>query len=127
MFVLFTLRKRERELRDSTNPKRRLPLRRGRVSKQLLVPEHIPKPPYVGSKLLPEISKEHQIHDSEGIAHMKAACELAARVVDYAGTLVRVRIDNLYLFVKFEIHFISKKFKFFSIFNYVPVSVGSLV
>lgn len=109
MFVLFTLRKRERELRDSTNPKRRLPLRRGRVSKQLLVPEHIPKPPYVGSKLLPEISKEHQIHDSEGIAHMKAACELAARVVDYAGTLVRVRIDNLYLFVKFEIHFIKQE------------------
>lgn len=40
--------------------------------------------------MLPEISSEYQIHDSEGIARMKAACELAARVLDYAGTLVRV-------------------------------------
>lgn len=66
------------------------PLRRGRVSPRLPVPDHIPKPPYVGSSQLPEISKEHQIHDAEGIARMRAAGELAARVLDYAGTLVRV-------------------------------------
>lgn len=67
-------------------------MRRGKVSQQLPVPDHIPQPPYVSSKLLPEISSQHQIHDPEGIARMRAACELAARVVDYAGTLVRVRI-----------------------------------
>lgn len=62
------------------------------MSQRLPVPDHILKPPYVGTNILPEISKEYQIHDSEGISHMRAACELAARVLDYAGTLVRVRI-----------------------------------
>lgn len=62
------------------------------------MPDHIPKPPYVGSRILPDISKEHQIHDEEGLARLKAACELAARVVDYAGTLIRVRIfANFYV------------------------------
>lgn len=55
------------------------------------MPDHIPKPPYLSSNILPAISSEHQIHDAEGIARMRAACELAARVLDYAGTLVRVR------------------------------------
>lgn len=30
------------------------------------------------------------MHDKESIIHMKAACELAARVLEYAGTLVKV-------------------------------------
>lgn len=30
------------------------------------------------------------MHDKESIVHMRAACELAARVLDYAGTLVKV-------------------------------------
>lgn len=86
---------RERELQTSPTSKRRAPLRRGKVSQRLPVPDHIPKPPYVGSRILPDISKEHQIHDEEGLARLKAACELAARVVDYAGTLIRVRICEL--------------------------------
>ncbi|PIN09499.1 putative methionine aminopeptidase [Handroanthus impetiginosus] len=84
----------ERQLRASPTSKRRPPLRRGKVSQRLPVPDHIPKPPYVGSKLLPEISSEHQIHDAEGLDHMRAACELAARVVDYAGTLVRPSVTT---------------------------------
>ncbi|KAK6133864.1 hypothetical protein DH2020_032414 [Rehmannia glutinosa] len=86
--------RRERELRTSPTSKRRPALRRGKVSQRLLVPDHIPRPPYVGSELLPDISKEHQIHDSEGLARMRAACELAARVVDYAGTLVRPSVTT---------------------------------
>ena len=74
-----------------TKVKRRPPLRRGKVSPCLPVPDHIPKPPYVGSNILPEISSEYQVHDAEGIACMRAAGELAARVLKYAGTLVRVR------------------------------------
>lgn len=70
-------------------------MRRGRVSPPLPVPDHIPKPPYVGSSDLPEISKEHQIHDEEGIARMRAAGELAARVLEFAGTLVRVKPSEL--------------------------------
>ncbi|KAL0446915.1 UNVERIFIED_CONTAM: Methionine aminopeptidase 1B, chloroplastic [Sesamum latifolium] len=86
--------RRERELRTSPTSKRMPPLRRGKVSQRLPVPDHIPKPPYVSSKLLPEISSEHQIHDAEGLARMRAACELAAQVVDYAGTLVRPSVTT---------------------------------
>lgn len=80
-----------RQLESSTNIKRKIPLKRGRVSPRLPVPDHIPRPPYVGTNELPELSSEPQIHDAEGIARMRAACELAARVLEYAGTLVRVR------------------------------------
>lgn len=90
--VIVIIISRQRELQSTTKFRRRPPLRRGRVSPRLPVPDHIPKPPYVDSGVLPEISSENQIHDSEGIARMRAACELAARVLDYAGTLVRVRI-----------------------------------
>lgn len=83
---------RERELQSTKKFKRRPPLRRGRVSPPLPVPDHIPKPPYFGSPLLPELASEYQIHNSDGIAHMRAACELAARVLDYAGKLVKVRL-----------------------------------
>lgn len=55
------------------------------------MPDHIQKPPYTSSTLLPEISSEYQIHNAEGIAHMRVACELAAQVLGYAGTLVKVR------------------------------------
>lgn len=86
--------KRSRELTDSGKLKKRPPLRRGKVSARLPVPDHILKPPYVGSDILPELSKEHQIHDDEGIAHMRAAGELAARVLEFAGTMVRPSITT---------------------------------
>ncbi|GER29865.1 methionine aminopeptidase [Striga asiatica] len=86
--------RRQRELQTLPKAKRRPPLRRGKVSKGLLVPDHIQRPPYVGSPLLPDIANEHQIHDAEGLARMRAACELAARVVDYAGTLVRPSVTT---------------------------------
>lgn len=76
-----------------TDVKKRPPLRRGRVSPPLLVPDNIPKPPYFGSNAVPEISSDYRIHDSDGIAKMRAACELAARVLNYAGTLVKVRLS----------------------------------
>ncbi|PSR88247.1 Methionine aminopeptidase [Actinidia chinensis var. chinensis] len=86
--------RRERELQTSTTATRRPPLRRGKVSQRLPVPDHILKPPYVGSSLLPELSSEHQIHDSDGVSRMRAACELAARVLDYAGTLIRPSVTT---------------------------------
>ncbi|KAM0961408.1 hypothetical protein ACFX15_020241 [Malus domestica] len=87
--------KRERESRQLA-PKvgRRPPLRRGRVSPQLPVPDHIPRPPYVGSSLLPEIACERQFPGSEGIDDMRAACELAARVLESAGKLVKPSITT---------------------------------
>ncbi|XP_074383506.1 methionine aminopeptidase 1B, chloroplastic-like isoform X5 [Apium graveolens] len=41
-----------------------------------------------------EISSEYQIHNAEGIDNMRAACKLAARVLDYAGTLVRQSVTT---------------------------------
>lgn len=61
------------------------------------MPDHIPKPSYVESSKVPKISSELQIPDSNGIVKMKKACELAARVLDYAGTLVRVSKDWIFL------------------------------
>ncbi|KAL8138076.1 hypothetical protein V2J09_004077 [Rumex salicifolius] len=78
----------------ATKSSRRPPLRRGRVSPSLPVPDHIQRPPYVGSASLPELSREYQTHDSEGIACMRAACQLAARVLEYAGTLVRPSVTT---------------------------------
>ncbi|XP_078428478.1 methionine aminopeptidase 1B [Wolffia australiana] len=86
--------RRLRELQSSTKTKKIQPLRRGKVFGRLLVPDHILKPPYVGTNVLPELSSEHQIHDEEGIEQMKAACELAARVLEYAGTLVRPSVTT---------------------------------
>lgn len=64
-------------------------LKPGKVSPQLPVPQHIQKPPYVNSRFLPEVAQGSQIHDAEGIACMRASGQLAARVLDYAGTLVK--------------------------------------
>lgn len=75
---------------------KRPPLRRGKVSPCRPVPEHIPRPPYVGSPTIPEISRDYQMHDSKGIYRMRAACALAAQVLDYAGTLVKVRFLDLH-------------------------------
>ncbi|XP_024461720.1 methionine aminopeptidase 1B, chloroplastic isoform X3 [Populus trichocarpa] len=86
--------RRERELQKTVKFRKRPPLRRGRVSPRLPVPDDIPKPPYLGSNELPDISSEHQIHDSEGIVKMRAACELAARVLDNAGKLVRPSVTT---------------------------------
>ena len=77
------------------------------MSPRLPVPDHIPKPPYLSSNILPEISSERQIHDAEGITRMRAACELAARVLDYAGTLARVRNYNFFVFVLHPFFFLS--------------------
>lgn len=74
-----------------TKSRKRQPLRGGKVSGRLPLPDHILKPPYVGSNKLPELSSEYQVHDDEGIAQMRAACGLSARVLDFAGTLVRVK------------------------------------
>ncbi|CAN6269215.1 unnamed protein product [Urochloa humidicola] len=80
---------RSRGAQESGQPKKRAPLIRGTVSPPLPVPGNIPRPPYVGTKDVPGIAKEIQMHDKESIVHMKAACELAARVLEYAGTLVK--------------------------------------
>ena len=91
ILILMLTETETRRSKESEQPKKRAALIRGTVSPPLPVPGSIPRPPYVGTKDVPEIAKEIQMHDKESIVHMRAACELAARVLEYAGTLVKVR------------------------------------
>uniref|UniRef100_A0A0D3GRG7 Methionine aminopeptidase n=1 Tax=Oryza barthii TaxID=65489 RepID=A0A0D3GRG7_9ORYZ len=79
---------------SSASSKKRPPLRRGKISPQLPVPEHIPRPSYVGSNRPQELSSVRQIHSAEGIAGMRAACKLAARALDFAGTLIKPSVTT---------------------------------
>ncbi|CAH8317460.1 unnamed protein product [Eruca vesicaria subsp. sativa] len=64
-------------------------LKPGNVSPRRPVPFNINKPPYVESFTVPGISSGLQIHDKKGIESMRASGRLAARVREYAGTLVK--------------------------------------
>lgn len=85
---------------------RRPQLTRGKVSPHLEVPKHIPRPPYVGSRKAPAFLDEFQIQDAEGIERMRASGQLAARVRDYAGTLVKVNTFSVSCFLSTALHLI---------------------
>lgn len=68
-------------------------LRPGKVSPHLHVPDHIPRPPYVNSRHSPGIASGSEVHDERGIECMRASGKLAAQVLEYAGTLVKVDLN----------------------------------
>lgn len=78
----------QQEQSEAANQRPRI--QRGKVSSRLPVPKHIKRPPYVNSPQAPTFVDDYQIQDAEGIVGMKAAGLLAARVLNYAGTLVQV-------------------------------------
>eukprot|EP00252_Welwitschia_mirabilis_P018410 TRINITY_DN40919_c0_g1_i1.p1 TRINITY_DN40919_c0_g1~~TRINITY_DN40919_c0_g1_i1.p1 ORF type:complete len:360 (-),score=55.10 TRINITY_DN40919_c0_g1_i1:272-1351(-) len=90
----FFLKRRVRELDESEWPHKYSKLKRGIVSPPLPVPDHILKPPYVNSKRIPNMGAGPQIHDAEGILRMRASGQLAARVLEFAGTLVKPGIKT---------------------------------
>ncbi|GJP34525.1 hypothetical protein CLOM_g18962 [Closterium sp. NIES-68] len=65
------------------------PLKQGNLSPTRPVPPHIPRPPYADSGVAPPWTMDPQVHGEEGIRRMREAGELAARVRDHAGTLVK--------------------------------------
>lgn len=65
------------------------PLVKGVVSPRRAVPAGIPRPPYAESGVAPGWNDDYQIQDAEGIQRMRAAGQLAARIRDHAGTLVK--------------------------------------
>jgi len=65
-------------------------LRPGKVSPPRQVPKHILRPPYVDSMVPAGIVSGPQVHDKKGIECMRASGRLAAQVLQYAGTLVKV-------------------------------------
>lgn len=75
----------------------RTPLKKGRVSPKLLVPDSIRKPPYADSGELPQFVSEFEIHDEEGIAKMRRSCKLAAQVLEFASSLVKPGVTTDYI------------------------------
>jgi methionyl aminopeptidase len=68
---------------------KRAPLEPGTVSPPRPVPASILRPPYADSGRMPDWDARPQRHDAAGLEKMRAACRLAAQVLDHAGTLVR--------------------------------------
>uniref|UniRef100_A0A7N0TSK8 Methionine aminopeptidase n=1 Tax=Kalanchoe fedtschenkoi TaxID=63787 RepID=A0A7N0TSK8_KALFE len=75
--------------RDQTAGNKRPRLKPGKLSPRRLVPDHILKPPYVNTRQAPGIASGPEVHDQNGIEAMRASGRLAARVLEYAGTLVK--------------------------------------
>lgn len=67
----------------------REPLKMLPVTPMRPVPPEIKRPPYADSGKLPSVDRRPQVHTPEGLVKMRAACKLAAEVLNYAGTLVR--------------------------------------
>ena len=80
-----------RNLDELPNAKRER-LKPGKVSPHRPVPGHILRPPYVKSKQPPGIASGPEVHDEKGIEFMRASGRLAAQVLEYAGTLVKVTL-----------------------------------
>ncbi|KAL3722145.1 hypothetical protein ACJRO7_034498 [Eucalyptus globulus] len=72
-------------------------LRPGKISPCRPVPDHILRPPYVGSRQPPGIASGLEVHDEKGIECMRASGKLAAQVLEFAGTLVKpgIRTDEI--------------------------------
>ncbi|CAM6009931.1 unnamed protein product [Sphagnum balticum] len=92
--LLFNRRLEQQEKLVEESRRWHLKLQQGKVSPQLPVPKHIPRPPYVGSSKAPPFLDQFQIQDVEGIERMRISGKLAARVRDYAGTLVKPRVTT---------------------------------
>ncbi|GIL60935.1 hypothetical protein Vafri_15742 [Volvox africanus] len=67
----------------------RPPLKPGKVAPRLSVPAHIRKPPYADKGDFPPWADRSQVHGEEGKRRMRASGRLAARVLEFAGSLVR--------------------------------------
>eukprot|EP00890_Picochlorum_soloecismus_P002910 jgi/Picsp_1/361/NSC_00359-R2_methionine aminopeptidase len=78
-------------MKSSKNKKNddRPALKPGAVSPAHGVPAHIPRPPYAESGVMPPWDTRPQIHSPENLEKMRAACKLAANVLNHAGSLVK--------------------------------------
>lgn len=86
----------------SKSGRKRLRLKPGKVSPPRPVPSHIQRPPYVNSRRPPGIASGPEVHDEKGIKCMRASGKLAAQVLEYAGTLVKVVVVNFELWLCFS-------------------------
>lgn len=84
-------------IRDSPEESSRTRLKPGTVGPEREVPAHIPRPPYAANYDNPGWTNAVEVHDEEGLKKMRAACKLAAQVLQHAGTRVKpgVRTDEI--------------------------------
>ena len=64
-------------------------LKPGVVSPAQGVPAHIPRPPYAETGMMPPWDTRPQTQSPENLEKMRAACKLAANVLNHAGSLVK--------------------------------------
>lgn len=102
---------------DQVSMSRRKPLRPGKVSPPRPVPAHIQRPPYVKSRRPPEVASGAEVHDERGIECMRASGRLAALVLEYAGTLVKVILQ-----CSWSLTFLSYYFSF-RLFSVILIAV----
>lgn len=83
-------------VRASAPPPPRLPTKRGTVSARRSVPTNIPRPPYAASgkaEDVPWTQPQYPMPPAD-IPAMRASCQLARHVLDFAGSLVRPGITT---------------------------------
>lgn len=67
----------------------REPLKPGTVSPPGVVPDTVAKPSWADTGVMPPWDTRPQIHSPENLVRMKAACTLAAEILNMAGDLVK--------------------------------------
>lgn len=72
------------------------------VAPTLEVPTHIVRPEYVASRGISPENAGPQIHTGKGLMKMRQACQLAAQVLQHAGTLVQEGVTTD--FIDQEVH-----------------------
>lgn len=74
----------------------RAPVQRGVVSPRRPVPASIPRPPYAASGVAEDVPWTHPISPmpAKDLPAMRASCQLARHVLNFAGTLVREGITT---------------------------------
>eukprot|EP00512_Aurantiochytrium_limacinum_P000933 CAMPEP_0171492270 /NCGR_PEP_ID=MMETSP0958-20121227/4317_1 /TAXON_ID=87120 /ORGANISM="Aurantiochytrium limacinum, Strain ATCCMYA-1381" /LENGTH=313 /DNA_ID=CAMNT_0012025771 /DNA_START=44 /DNA_END=985 /DNA_ORIENTATION=- len=67
------------------------PLKKGKLSKTLTVPQHIMRPPYAQTGIDPLSGRVYSVFDlgSDDLAKMRDACKHTGEVLEYAGSLVK--------------------------------------
>jgi methionyl aminopeptidase len=74
---------------ESSTSSSREPLKPGTVSPPGTVPDHIPKPSWATSGMMPPWDDRPQIHTPENLLKMRASCTLAAEILNMAGAMVK--------------------------------------
>ncbi|GKA94196.1 hypothetical protein Tco_0816182, partial [Tanacetum coccineum] len=101
-------------------------LRPGKLSPHHSIPDQILKSPYVGSKKPLGIVSGPEVHDEKGIEYITASGWLAAQVLQYVRTLVKLKVTLLTsMLTQRSIHDADEKVETASGFLAMPSGIAS--